>query len=314
MRSAILLLAYNRWDLVEKRLFELAESNVNPTDVVLSVDGCPDSEINRMRESHVDRLKNLDLPFEFEVILRPINLGCSSHIITAVTEILNRYESVIVIEDDVSVSPFFLQSMNETFDLIALHDDVGTIGGFSNFHKKCHFPFFFKSNYWRKTSYFSAWGWGTTKEFWRSFVTVSEIEDLDEYLSQSSTWINLSRRKKNIWLRRFNRGVWDFNVQLTLFKNDKFNLLPALRIIDNEGFSDERSTHTKHRRPRNLFGEGKTNEIPKKIEEFRFSPLKKIFWGFVDSNLWAADGLFNARGREAGIRTMVRFMFNKLRH
>ena len=313
MRSAILLLAYNRWDLVEKRLFELAKSNIKPTDVVLSVDGSPDPEFNRMRDVHVYRLKNLDLPFEFEVILRPINLGCSSHIITAVTEILNLYESVIVIEDDVSVSPFFLGSMNETFDLIARRDDVGTIGGFSNFHKKHHFPLFFKSTYWRKTSYFSAWGWGTTQEFWQSFVRVSEIEDLDEYLSQSSTWSNFSRRKKNIWMRRFNRGVWDFNVQLALIRNDKFNLLPALRIIDNEGFSDERSTHTKHRRPRNLFGEGKTNEIPKKIEEFRFSPLKKIFWGFVDSNLWAADGLFNARGREAGVRTMIRTMFKHFR-
>ena len=313
MRSAILLLAYNRWDLVEKRLFELAESNVKPTNVVLSVDGSNDSESNRMREVHVYQLKNLDLPFDFEVILRPINLGCSNHIITAVTEILNRYESVIVIEDDVSVSPFFLDSMNEAFDLIARHDDVGTIGGFSNFHKKYHFPFFFKSNYWRKTSYFSAWGWGTTTEFWRSFVRVSEIADLDQYLSQSSTWSNFSRRKKNIWLRRFNRGVWDFNVQLALFRNDKFNLLPALRIIDNEGFSDERSTHTKHGRPRNLFGEGKSNEIPKQIEVFRFSPLKKIFWGFVDSNLWAADGLFNARAREAGIRSMLRSMFNKVR-
>jgi hypothetical protein len=312
VRSAILLLAYNRWDLVEKRLFELAGSNVKPTDVVLSVDGSLDPEFNQMREEYVYRLKKLNLPFEFEVILRPINLGCSSHIITAVTEILIRYDSVIVIEDDVSVSPFFLGSMNEAFDLIARHGDVGTIGCFSNFHKNYHFPFFFKSNYWRKTRYFSAWGWGTTKEFWKSFVRVSEIKDLDEYLSESSTWSNFSRRRKNIWLRRFNRGVWDFNVQLALFKNDKFNLLPALRIIDNEGFSDERSTHTKHRRPRNLFGEGKSNEIPNKIEEFRFSPLKKIFWGFVDSNLWAADGLFNARGREAGIRTMLRSIFNKI--
>lgn len=309
MHSAILLLAYNRWDLVEKRLFELAKSNVKPTDVVLSVDGSPDPNLNQEREVHINRLKNLDLPFEFEVILRPINLGCSSHIITAVTETLNQYESVIVIEDDVSVSPFFLESMNEAFDLIALHDDVGTIGGFSTFHKRSHFPLFFKANYWRKSRYFSAWGWGTTKEFWRSFVRVSEVKNLDEYLSQSSAWNNFSRRKKNIWLRRFNRGVWDFNVQLALFKNDKFNLLPALRLIDNEGFSDERSTHTKHRRPRNLFGEGKTNMIPKKIEEFRFSPLKKFFWGFVDSNLWAADGLFNARGREAGVRTIIRKIF-----
>lgn len=314
MRSAILLLAYNRWNLVEKRLIELAKSSVKPTDVVLSVDGPADPELSRMREVHVHHLKNLDLPFDFEVILRPINLGCSSHIITAVTEILNRFERVVVIEDDVSVSPFFLETMNDAFNLIAGHNDVGTIGGFSNFHKKHHFPFFFKHNYWRKTSYFSAWGWGTTREFWKSFVRVSEIEDLDDYLSQSSTWRNFSHRKKNIWLRRFNRGVWDFNVQLALFRNGKFNLLPALRIIDNEGFSDERSTHTKHKRPKNLFGEGKTNEIPRKIEEFRFSPLKKIFWAFIDSNLWAADGLFNARGREAGVRTIFRFLFNKLRH
>ena len=309
MTTAILLIGFNRWDLLEKRLLELAASHIETQSVYLSIDGLSEGDIDLHRSTRIAHLENLVLPFTFSVTNRPINLGCSNHIITAVSEVLSLHERVIVIEDDVSISPFFISSMTEALHAVSKFEDVGTIGGFSNFHKRLHFPFFFQKNYWRKTKYFSAWGWGTTAEFWRKFERISDIKNIEEYLSESSIWINFSKRKQQIWLKRFRRGVWDFNLQLVLFKHEKLNVLPALRLIDNEGFSDDRSTHTKHKRPGSLFGIGKSDILPIKFKVVEGSLFLKIFWGFVDSNLWAADGYFNSRGRTKGLRTRFREIF-----
>lgn len=306
MSIAILLIAYNRLDLVKQRLLELASSDLAPQNVILSVDGSKDLAATNFKNEYIALVRDLNLSFHCEMVFRESNLGCSKHIITAVTEVLDEYENVVVIEDDVSIASCFLRSMSDAINMTTKCEDIGTIGGFSNFHKNVHFPFFFKKNYWRKTKYFSAWGWSTSREFWKHFKSVNEIADLEDFLSTSVFWRNISTRKKRVWLARFRRGVWDFNVQLILFKANQWNLLPALRIIDNQGFSDSRSTHTKHKRPWNLFGVGLSNTSPSRIKLFKYSNPTNLFWNFVDSNLWAADGLLNARAREKGVRTIIR--------
>jgi len=312
MTAAVLLISYNRPELVFRRLIELASMDVIPRNVILSIDGHKDLEDNEYRSEYSSKLASQELPFEILVKFRDSNLGCSKHIITAVTEVLEDYEKVIVVEDDVVLCPFFLSSMLTAFNISANIDNIATIGGFSNFHKRVHFPFFFRKNYWRSTRYFSAWGWGTTRKFWEGFIELGQIDDLEGFLSSSQHWNKLSNRKRNIWLKRFGRGVWDYNVQLMLFKHDKFNLLPALRIIDNEGFSDFRSTHTKHRRPKNLFGIGYSKVKPQKFKVTGYYFWLNFFWTFVDSNLWAADGLFNSRARNRGIRTFLRDLIKRV--
>jgi hypothetical protein len=314
MSTAVLLIAYNRPELVEKRLNELAASDVAPKNVILSVDGYRGLDEKNLESDFSSILTSHNLPFEVQVNFRKSNLGCSKHIITAVTEVLQDFENVIVVEDDVVISPCFLSSMSDAFLLMQQNHGIATIGGFSNFHRKYHIPFSAGKNYWRTSRYFSAWGWGTNRNFWENFVSIEDIGDLEKYLSTSLVWRELSKRKQNIWLKRFRRGIWDYNVQLILFKLNKLNMLPSLRIIDNEGFSDKRSTHTKHRRPKNLFGVGFSNQKPSRYLLFSPISFNRFFWNFVDSNLWAADGFFNSRAREKGLRTYLKQFFQLSRH
>ena len=143
MSIAILLIAYNRLDLVEKRLLELASSDVAPQNVILSVDGLKDLAATTLNNEYIALVRGLNLSFHCELVFRDSNLGCSRHIITAVTEVLEKYENVIVIEDDVSIAACFLRSMSDAILITTKIDDIGTIGGFSNFYKSVHFPFFF---------------------------------------------------------------------------------------------------------------------------------------------------------------------------
>jgi hypothetical protein len=278
-------------------------SSVLPERVLISIDGPRSEEESRIWEDFDFPTLAKEFPFTLEFIRRPTNLGCSLHIITAVSEVLQVFNSVIVVEDDVVVGNGFLKSMIDGLSIISSDDSVGTVGGFSPFYKGL---FRTSTNYWRKSPYFSAWGWGTTTEFWEGFISLSKIENLERILKSSSTWMNLSKRKKRIWMKRFHRGIWDYNVQFMLFLKDKKSLLPKLRLIDNEGFFDLRSTHTKHQRPWNLFGEGFCCNEPKKLVGSNCFSIRRILWSWIDSNLWAADGYFNARAREMGIRSLFR--------
>ncbi len=303
MNSPVLVICFNRPELMLRRLSELCVSSVLPERVLVSIDGPRSDEESRIWEDFDFSTLAKEFPFTLEFIRRPTNLGCSLHIITAVSEVLQIFNSVIVVEDDVVVGNGFLKSMIDGLSIISSDDSVGTVGGFSPFYKGL---FRTSTNYWRKSPYFSAWGWGTTTEFWEGFISLSKIENLERILKSSSTWMNLSKRKKRIWMKRFHRGIWDYNVQFMLFLKDKKSLLPKLRLIDNEGFFDLRSTHTKHQRPWNLFGEGFCSNEPKKLVGSNCFSIRRIFWSWIDSNLWAADGYFNARAREMGIRSLFR--------
>lgn len=62
---------------------------------------------------------------------RPNNYGLSKSIIEGVTQILENYESIIVLEDDMVTSPFFLIYMQDGLDFFKKNDAVISIHGYS---------------------------------------------------------------------------------------------------------------------------------------------------------------------------------------
>jgi len=281
----------------------LCNSNLIPSKVIVSLDGTPTHDSQKFFELNENDFAKASFPFEISVIRRNENLGCSNHIILAVSEVLTNHKSCIVIEDDVVVGKSFIGAISKAFTIMEESNNIGIVGGFSPFRKSL-FPW--GRNSWRESPYFSAWGWGTTSVFWQNFEAFVNSPPKEKALSNSTFWNLLSKRKRKIWMTRFERGVWDYNVQYTLFQHSFSVLLPKYRLIDNVGFADFRSTHTKHLRPWSLFGEGLSEKEPEGYTAARKFSILKYYWSFVDSNLWAADGYFNSRGRSAGVRTIIK--------
>lgn len=95
-------------------------------------------------------------------VYRDKNLGLAKSIISGVSEILSKHESVIVMEDDLVVSPYFLQFMNEGLQLYRDEDRVASIHGYS-FPVLDQLPetFFLRGA--------DCWGWATWARAWRHF-------------------------------------------------------------------------------------------------------------------------------------------------
>ncbi|NOR48478.1 MAG: hypothetical protein GQ533_10625 [Methanosarcinaceae archaeon] len=96
------------------------------------------------------------------IIERQENMGLANSIITGVTELCNKYGRVIVVEDDLYLSPYFLKYMNTALDTYEEYDEVMHISGYM-FPVKGQLPdtFFYRAT--------SCWGWGTWKRAWDKF-------------------------------------------------------------------------------------------------------------------------------------------------
>jgi hypothetical protein len=93
---------------------------------------------------------------------RPCNLGLAKSIISGVTEVLEKYECVIVLEDDLVTSPYFLTYMNEALVKYAGDDRVISIHGYVYpVMKTLPEAFFLRGA--------DCWGWATWRRGWNLF-------------------------------------------------------------------------------------------------------------------------------------------------
>ena len=67
---------------------------------------------------------------KINIIEREKNWGLANSIIDGVTSIINEYGKIIVLEDDLVTSPYFLRFMNHNLDLYSGDDQVASIHGY----------------------------------------------------------------------------------------------------------------------------------------------------------------------------------------
>jgi len=96
------------------------------------------------------------------VVERKENQGLVRNIVSGVTETVNRYGRVIVLEDDHSVSPYFLQYMNEGLERLKDREDIASIHGYMYPHRNRLPEVFLVKGA-------DCWGWATWKRAWDIF-------------------------------------------------------------------------------------------------------------------------------------------------
>ena len=304
----ILIVAFNRPALLIKRLNELSTQTLLPTKIFVSIDGprLNNKEDQASQLQIVSALNSFKSPIIVEVLRKKENLGLSRNMLESIKHVLSRANQLIVIEDDVAIAPNFFENFTEAIKFYLTKDStIYTIGGYSPLimNKKIKlFETLLPSNKWRKTIYFHSWGWATTSIFWNQFIPIDKNTNFDIFFESSIIWKSFSKRKKDIWLKRFKREVWDYQVQANLFRLNRYNLFPHYSLIDNQGIGDLKSTNTRNKKPfymlKNQFSE--RNLSLKKLSK------TGLIWKFIEANTLAADGYFNSRARSKGIRTLLR--------
>jgi hypothetical protein len=96
------------------------------------------------------------------LIEREVNLGLAASLIAGVTQVAEERGRVIVVEDDLVLSPYFLSFMNQALVRYAEDERVASVHGYI-FPVRLPLPetFFLKGA--------ECWGWATWRRAWRRF-------------------------------------------------------------------------------------------------------------------------------------------------
>jgi hypothetical protein len=169
---------------------------------------------------------------EVTIIERESNYGVDKSIISGVTEIINHYGQIIVIEDDLITSSHFLKFMNEGLTLYKDEEKVISIGGYM-YPLKSNVPeiFFLPGTYW--------WGWGTWKREWDLFEEdgrklLSQIKERNlEDKFNMNMGINCLKMLEDQIAGK--NDQWDVRWQALAFINNKVSLFPGKSLVANIG-------------------------------------------------------------------------------
>jgi hypothetical protein len=308
----ILLVGFERFEFLHQNLDLVEKLKGSRFTLYVSIDGPKKSSENYGNSSQeLSGLIKKASELGSTNFVHNQNMGCDMHIPWAIGKVLQECESIIVIEDDVRISCdgliVMMQKLLEKDD----RDYPKVILGMSSLFNPIEN---LSINIWRSTRFFTAWGYGLNREFWKlhtnSTLGMTTEPELKNLLSKSRYWWKLSTRKKKIWSERFQRGNYDYKIQATMFQYNLRALAPVFRIVDNIGHGLEGATHTRFREPIYL-----RYRVSAKKFRFLTRPLMGNFWNaffdVLDSNSWAGEGLLTLRGRRIGIRTLISIIIKR---
>lgn len=159
----ICVFAHKRPAHLEKTLDAL-ECNLQASKLPLTIyiDAAKDS-LDKVAVANVLEVARKPRCFKrIEIVKRDVNLGLYKSITQGVSEALKTNESVIVLEDDIKTSPFFLKYMLDALDIYRDNKDVASIHGYTPPIASAMPETFFLRGA-------DCWGWATWRDRWERF-------------------------------------------------------------------------------------------------------------------------------------------------
>ena len=175
-----------------------------------------------------------------KIIEREKNLGLANSIVDGVTSVVNQYGRVIVIEDDLSVSPYFLKYMNEGLNRYENRDDIVSIHGYI-YPVKTKLPeaILIKGA--------DCWGWATWKRGWDifSFDAKSLYEQIKTSHREKEFDFNYSYPYMDMLKRQIDgsAGSWAVCWYASAFLRNKYTVYPGQSLVQLNDIEGIGSTH-----------------------------------------------------------------------
>lgn len=233
--APILLFVYNRPEHVKRTLAALEQNILAKESELFIYSDAARSPQDEASVTEVRKIIRTALPFfkQVNIIERETNWGLARSIIDGVTTQINRYERVIVLEDDLIVAPYFLKFMNDALDTYQHEEKVGHIQA-CDFTQDASLPDTFL------IKWTGSWGWATWKRAWKYFNPDGKAL-LEELQRRKLTYTFDFNGKYGYtrMLRRQTEGKnnsWAIRWNASLFLNDILSLNVGKSLVQNEGF------------------------------------------------------------------------------
>lgn len=236
--APIVMFVYNRADHFEQTYRALAACpEAKESELFIFSDGAKNeagaAKVQEVRDA-LYTTKKERLFAQVHIVESPVNKGLAKSVISGVSQVIDQYGKVIVVEDDCVVSPHFLHYMNEALERYRADKQIGSVSGYTP-------AFVFPRNFdadafltYRSCS----WGWATWKDRWDT------VDWEMGYMKQFYSNPGLIRKMNSCGADRFlrlyrqtkgNSSSWSVRFGAQLVLNDQYTVYPRYSYVSNIG-------------------------------------------------------------------------------
>lgn len=244
--APIALFVYNRPKLTSETLSYLSKNELAGESILYIFSdgpkqGSSQEELKKIIEVR-KIVKEISWCKELHIFEKEENIGLANSIISGVTQVVNEHGKVIVLEDDLITSRFFLKFMNSCIEQYSKFKEVASIHGFIYpFIQDLPQPFFLMGA--------DCLGWATWESAWKIFEpdgrklahllfskNLFYRFDLDGEMNFSGMLLDQILGNNNSWAIRWHASAFLAN-KLTLYSNHS--------LIHHIGTGED-ATHSSH--------------------------------------------------------------------
>lgn len=236
----IAIFAYNRPKSLENLIASLRENpKYEGTDTFIFIDGYKRNsarteweEVVKVAQKEKNRKGNTS------IIVSEKNKGLSKSIIGGVNSVLEKYDSVIVLEDDLVCMPNFLNFMDQAIQTYKDNRSIISVCGYGLKIKK---PTNYDGDVYL-SGRSSSWGWATWKDRWESIDW--DVRDWNDFSKNKQEIKAFNRNGSDMFsmLKDYMEGKnnsWAIRFCYSQFKQRKHAIIPFFSLIDNQGFGED---------------------------------------------------------------------------
>lgn len=231
--APIVLFVYNRlWHT--KQTIEALKKNelAELSELFVFSDGPKNADAEAEVELVRDYIQTICGFKKVHIINKEKNWGLAKSIIDGVTTIVNKYGKIIVLEDDLVTSPYFLKFMNDSLNKFSNCETVFGVTGFAYpiDKKQLSDTFFLKDE--------GCWGWATWNRAWKYFNKDTDML-INTFTSQMISEFNFDDTT-NFWSQVIlnqegSIDTWAIYWYATIFLKNGLFLHPKETFIKNIG-------------------------------------------------------------------------------
>jgi len=231
--APILLFVYNRLSHVGRTLEALAINDLaSESDLFIYADNSKSIEDQEKVDEVRSYVRTVRGFRSVTIVERDENYGLARSIIAGVTEVVDRFGKVIVLEDDLITAPHFLRYMNDALDFHRDEERVASVSGYS-------FPLGRALPETFLLKYTACWGWGTWRRGWELFdpsgeKLLAEIRKrgAGREFDMDGAYPYLQMLEKQC---RGEVDSWAVRWHASLFLADRLMLFPGRSLVSNIG-------------------------------------------------------------------------------
>ncbi len=242
--APVAMFVYNRLDNTRQTVEHLKRNHLaSETPLYVFSDGGKDekswAKVNELRQ-YLHTIKGFK---EVNIIERTENIYLERNIIEGINHVLQRHDTIIVLEDDICTSPVFLTYMNEALRKYEDNNRIMHISGFTHLDIPQYGDTYL-------TPFMAGWGWATWKNRWKHFVHYKSRKEALEGLTDTDS-DNIQYGGNFTCLNSLDKNPipWDICWLIQIYRRGGLCLSPTHTLIKNIGIG--KGTHFNTNR---LFG------------------------------------------------------------